>query len=60
MALDLIVAQWGPDAIKGMAARLSAPVFPGDRLTLVPTAEGAEVRNDDATVALSLTILWRS
>ena len=56
LALDLVVAQWGAEALKGLSARLSAPVFPGDRLSLVATDEGAEVRKDDGTVALTLTL----
>jgi acyl dehydratase len=56
LALDAIVAQLGPDAFREMEARLTAPVFPGDALTVVPADGGAEVRKADGTVAAKLTL----
>lgn len=56
LALDAIVAQVGPDRCRALEARLTAPVFPGEALTVSPTDEGAEVRKDDGTVVLKLTL----
>jgi acyl dehydratase len=56
VAVDLLVGQLGPEALAGLDARLTAPVFPGDRITLVPTESGAEGRKDDGTVVLRLTV----
>jgi acyl dehydratase len=52
LILDALVAQVGPEAFRSFDARLRAPVFPGDALTVVPTDDGLEVRNgSDAVVA---------
>lgn len=56
LALDLIVAQLGPEAVGRLEARLTAPVFPGDQLTLVPTDEGAQVEKQDGTVVATLIL----
>ena len=56
LALDAVVAQVGPAALRSATARLSAPVFPGDVLTVSPTDTGLEVRKADGTVAATLTL----
>jgi acyl dehydratase len=56
LALDLLVAQVGADALTGLEARLTAPVFPGDRLSLVPTDEGAELVKQDGGVVASFVV----
>jgi acyl dehydratase len=56
LVLDAIVAQLGADAVRGLKARLTAPVFPGDTLTLVPTDAGAEVRKADGSTAMTLEL----
>lgn len=56
LALDAIVGQLGVEALRSLEARLTAPVFPGDRITVVPTEKGAEGRKDDGTVVLKLTL----
>ncbi len=58
LALDTVVAQVGPEALRRFDARLRAPVVPGDRLDVQPAEGGVEVRNPSgavvATVALEL------
>lgn len=56
LALDAVVAQIGPDALRSATARLSAPVFPGDVLTVSPSDKGVEVRKADGTVAATITL----
>jgi acyl dehydratase len=56
LALDAVAEQLGPDALRSAKARLSAPVFPGEALTVVPTADGVEVRKADGTVAVSVRL----
>lgn len=56
LALDAVVAQLGPDVLRSATARLSAPVFPGDELTVVPTEKGIEVRKADGTVAATVAL----
>jgi acyl dehydratase len=56
LALDAVVEQLGPEALRSAKARLSAPVFPGDELTVVPTADGVEVRKADGTVAATVRL----
>lgn len=56
LILDVIVAQVGAGAMKSFDARLRAPVFPGDRLTVVPTDEGVEVRNVGDTVVATVKL----
>ena len=52
LALDAIVAQGAANGIRAFDARLRAPVFPGDRLTVTRTDAGLEVTNQaGATVA---------
>jgi acyl dehydratase len=54
LILDVIVAQIGADSIQSFDARLRAPVFPGDALTVVPSDVGVEVKNGaDAIVAVA-------
>jgi acyl dehydratase len=56
LALDLLVAQVGTAGLSSLDARLTAPVFPGDRLTVVPTDAGAQVEKQDGTVVATLTL----
>jgi acyl dehydratase len=56
LAIDRLVAQCGADAITAFDARLKAPVFPKDRLSVVPSAEGIEVRNQDGKAVVTATI----
>jgi acyl dehydratase len=49
LALDAVVEQLGPRALRTAKARLSAPVFPGDELIVVPTDGGVQVRKADGT-----------
>ena len=56
LALDAVVEQVGAEALRSARTRLSAPVFPGDELTIVPTDTGVEVRKADGTVAATLTL----
>lgn len=56
LALDAVVEQVGPRALRSAQARLSAPVFPGDVLTVVPTERGVEVRKADGTVAATIVL----
>ena len=56
LALDLVIAQLGPGGLASANARLTAPVFPGDRLAVVPTDEGAQVEKQDGTVVATLTL----
>jgi acyl dehydratase len=54
LILDVIVAQLGAGSIRSFDARLRAPVFPGDVLTVVPTDGGVEVKNgSDGVVAIA-------
>lgn len=55
LAVDAIVAQTGLTSLRALDARLRAPVFPGEELSVVPTDSGAEVRKADGTVAATLT-----
>lgn len=55
LALDLVVAQLGPAGLTALDARLTAPVFPGDRLAVVPTEAGARVEKQDGTVVAEFT-----
>lgn len=56
LALDLVVAQLGPAGLTSLEARLTAPVFPGDRLAVVPTDGGAQVEKQDGTVVATFTL----
>lgn len=56
LALDLLVAQVGTDSLCSLEARLTAPVFPGERLAVVPTDTGAQVEKDGGTVVAILTL----
>lgn len=56
LILDLISAQVGPDALKSFDIRLSAPVFPGDVLTVEPTSSGAVVTKADGSIAAKVTV----
>jgi acyl dehydratase len=51
LALDAVVEQVGAAALRSARARLMAPVFPGEQLTVVPTDKGVELRKADGTVA---------
>lgn len=56
LALDAVVEQLGPESLRSAHARLSAPVFPGDVLTVVPTEGGVEVRKADGTAAATIAL----
>jgi acyl dehydratase len=49
LALDAVVEQLGPRALRTATARLLAPVFPGDQLTVVPADGGVQVCKADGT-----------
>lgn len=52
LALDAVVEQVGAHRLRSASARLTAPVFPGDELTVVPTEDGVQLRKKDGgTVA---------
>ncbi len=57
LVLDAIVRQLGRDAIQNLDARLRAPVYPGDELTVVPTDYGVEVRNAAGTVVATAVLI---
>jgi len=54
MLLDAAVS--GAPRRGSMRVRLKAPVFPGEELTLVPTATSTELLKPDGTVAVSAEI----
>jgi acyl dehydratase len=56
IVLDLITAQVGPDALRSFDMRLSAPVFPGDELTLELDGTTGIVHKADGTVAAKVTV----
>lgn len=56
LALDAVVEQLGPDALRSAKARLSAPVFPGDELVVVPVDGGVEVRKADGSVVATVQL----
>lgn len=56
LALDAVVAQVGPTALRSATARLSAPVFPGDVLLVAPTDAGVEVSKADGTVVATVSL----
>jgi acyl dehydratase len=56
LALDAVVEQLGPSALRSARARLSAPIFPGDVLTVAPTENGVEIRKADGTVAATVDL----
>ncbi|WP_300019155.1 MaoC/PaaZ C-terminal domain-containing protein [Pseudonocardia sp.] len=56
LALDAVVEQLGPDALRSVKARLSAPVFPGDELVVVPVDGGVEVRKADGSVVATVQL----
>lgn len=56
LALDAVVAQLGPDALRSATARLSAPVFPGDVLLVAPTGAGVQVSKADGTVVATVAL----
>jgi acyl dehydratase len=60
LILDVIVPQAGPSSMESFEARLRAPVFPGDQLTVVPTDDGIEAKNASGTVVATATVTIRS
>lgn len=56
LALDAVVEQLGPDALRSAKARLAAPVFPGDELVVVPVDGGVEVRKADGSVVATVQL----
>jgi acyl dehydratase len=55
-ALDAIVAQVGVERIRGFDARLKAPYFPGQTMTVTPTDGGVELRDGSGTVLASVNV----
>jgi len=51
-----VVEQLGPQALRSAKARLSAPVFPGDELIVVPTDSGVQVNKADGTAVATVTL----
>jgi acyl dehydratase len=56
LALDAVVEQVGPEALRSAKARLSAPVFPGDELIVIPAEDGVQVTKADGTVVASVRL----
>lgn len=56
LAIDAVVEQVGPAALRSAKARLSAPVFPSDELVVVPTDGGVEVRKADGTTVATVRL----
>jgi acyl dehydratase len=56
LALDAVVEQVGAGALRSAKARLSAPVFPGDELTVEPADGGVRVTKADGTVVASIRL----
>jgi acyl dehydratase len=56
LALDAVVEQLGPSVLRAAKARLSAPVFPGDELSIIPNAEGVQVRKGDGTLVATVQL----
>jgi acyl dehydratase len=56
LALDAVVEQVGAGALRSARARLSAPVFPGDELTVEPASGGVRVTKADGTVVASIQL----
>lgn len=56
LILDLIVAQVGADALTSFDARLKAPVFPGDALTIAGSGDAIEVHNASGTVVATVEL----
>ncbi len=56
LVIDALVSQLGAAALGAVDVRFRAPVFPGDTLTVVPVADGAEVRKPDGSVAATLAL----
>lgn len=56
LILDAVVRQIGPDALRTFDARLRAPVFPGDALTVIPSEGSLEVRNAADAVVATVTL----
>jgi acyl dehydratase len=56
LVLDAVVGQLGADALRSAEVRLRAAVFPGDVLTVRPSADGVEAVKADGTVALSVVL----
>lgn len=56
IVLDLVVGQIGVDSLRSFEVRLSAPVFPGDVLTVEPAEGGATVLKADGSVAAKVLI----
>lgn len=55
-ALDAIVAQVGPQAVRGFEARLKAPYLPGETMVVVPVEGGVELRAGSGTVLATVIV----
>ena len=56
LVVDVLVAQFGAGALRSFDARLRVPVFPGDRLDVVPVEGGVEVRNASGAVVATAAV----
>lgn len=56
LAIDAVVEQLGAGGLRSARARLQAPVFPGDVLTVAPTDTGVELRKADGSVAAAIVL----
>ncbi len=56
LLIDVLVGQVGASALGAADVRFKTPVFPGDTLTVVPTAGGVEVRKADGSVAATAAL----
>jgi hypothetical protein len=56
MALDALVSQGLVEGIRSFDARLRAPVFPGDQLTVSHSSEGVQVTNQSGAVVATITV----
>jgi len=56
LAIDRLVAQCGADALRSFDARLKAPVFPKDHLSIAPVEGGIEVKNQEGKTVVAATV----
>ena len=64
IALDSLIAQFGPDEILNLDVRLRGPVFPDDQLTVSPVSygeldSGVELRNQRGDVVATGVVVLR-
>lgn len=56
LALDAVVAQVGVERIRRFEARLKAPFFPGESLTVTPVDGGLELKTGSGTVVATVAL----